>query len=714
MAEQRFRQMRRSLSAPNRVWILTATISAVAIAIVIFVIPMEKLDSPVTIRWWMLAPFVYLSELTVVHLRFQRHAHSFSMSDLPLVVGLFFVSPVELLIAQVVGNAAALALNRKQPPVKFAFNISQFSLQAGVAILIFRSVITFGDPATWIGWGAAFLATTMALAVATALISLVIRLSGGRVNATEMIEVLGLSAVATAMNTTLALIGVNLMWSTPATAWLAIVPPVVLFFAYRAYMSQREERARLESLYRAMRSLHEAGHIEDALVGATTEATEMFEAEFSEILLLPKNPSQPAYRTAVSGVRTQAAMAAVSRHEVSSLLARVGPGSAMLLNGSDDEPIRTNRDFPAIYDCMIAHVRGGDDVEGVFIVANRLGDISQFDITDVKLLETFASQVSTTLVNGQLADSLAQLTELKDELKHQALHDSLTKLANRSLFTERLEQALARCRQSGRAMAVLFLDLDDFKTVNDSLGHEAGDHLLQAVAQRIKAATRPEDTVARFGGDEFAILVEDLASDQHAVDAAERIVNTLAVPFRLGDRDLSSQASIGVTITHGDSEPEQILRDADVAMYAAKRNRKGTFRVFEAHMRDEMTQRLELRADLAAAVENGDLAVHYQPIVDLVSSHIAGVEALVRWRHPERGLVQPTDFIPFAEEPGLIIPLGKWVLDEACRQTRLWQSTTGRRLGIAVNLSPSQLHEPGLVDVIAGSLERYQLEPERL
>jgi diguanylate cyclase (GGDEF)-like protein len=696
------------------VWVFTAVVAAVAAVVAAGVVRIEPIAAPVRVRWWLLAPMVYLSELTVVHLRFRREAHSFSMSELPLVVGLFFAAPADLLLAQFLGNAAALALNRRQPPVKFAFNLSQFSLQACVAVLVFRGILALGSPLDWISWAAALTATVAALLMATGLISLVIRLSGARLNSRELLEVLGLSTVATVMNSTLALIGVNLMWSTPATAWLAIVPPVVLFFAYRAYMSQREERARLESLYRAMRSLHEAGHIEDALVGATAEATEMFEAEFSEILLLPDNPAQPAYRTAVSSVGSRSAMQPIPRREVASMLVRVAPGTALLLKSGDGELIRAAGDLPAVHDCMIGHVRGGEDVEGVFVVANRLGDISDFTMTDVKLLETFAAQVGTTLVNGQLADSLAQLTELKDELKHQALHDSLTRLANRTLFTDRLESALLKCRQGGRRMAVLFLDLDDFKTVNDSLGHEAGDHLLVAVAQRIKAATRAEDTVARFGGDEFAILLEDLASDQHAVDAAERIINTLAVPFRLGERDLSSRASIGVTITGGEAEPEQLLRDADVAMYAAKRHRKGTFQVFESHMREEMTQRLELRADLATAVAKGDLTVHYQPIIELASAHIAGVEALVRWRHPERGLVQPADFIPFAEETGLIIPLGRWVLDEACRQTREWQARTGRRLGIAVNLSPNQLHEPGLVDEVATALDRHQLEPARL
>jgi diguanylate cyclase (GGDEF)-like protein len=657
---------------------------------------------------------VYLSELTVVHLRFRRDAHSFSMSELPLIAGLFFASPAELIIAQLVGNAAALVINRRQPLIKFAFNLSQFSLQAVIAIVVFRSVVSAGAPDSWIGWLAAGLASVTALVVATGLITAAIRMSGGRLDSQEMIEVLGLSSIATLMNTSLALIGVHLVWSTPSSAWLALVPPVVLSFAYRAYVSQREERARLESLYHAMRSLHEAGHIEAALTGAASQASEMFEAEFSEIILLPENEDLPAYLSAVGPGARSESMIPIDRTSGATLLRRVGPGQAMLLPGTEDDPIRPAGELPRIEDGMVAHIRGGEGAVGVFVVANRLGDISRFNHSDVKLLETFASQVSTTLVNGQLADSLAQLTELKDELRHQALHDSLTKLANRALFADRLRHALERSADSNRIVAVLFLDLDDFKTVNDSLGHEAGDRLLTGVAQRIQAATRPGDTVARFGGDEFAVLLEDLGDSADAEDAAERILNTLAVPFQIRDRDLTSHASLGVAIADHNSDPDQLLRDADTAMYAAKRRRKGTYQLFEAPMRAEMTQRLELRADLAEAIARGALAVHYQPIVDLHGGFLVGAEALVRWPHRSAGMVNPDSFIPFAEETGLIIPLGRWVLDEACRQVHQWEIDTGHELAISVNLSPNQLHDEDFPGVVAAILEQHRLDPVRL
>jgi len=701
-------------TSSRRIWLLTTVVTVGAGLLAWTTVDLDAIGGPILIRWWMLAPMVYLSELTVVHLRFRRDAHSFSMSELPLIAGLFFASPMDLILAQLIGNAAALAINRRQPLIKFAFNLSQFSLQAVVAVVVFRSVVSAGSPDSWVGWLAAGLAAIVALVLATGLITAAIRMSGGRLNAQEMIEVLGLSSIATLMNTSLALIGVHLVWSTPSSAWLALIPPIVLSFAYRAYVSQREERARLESLYLAMRSLHEAGHIEVALTGAAVQASQMFEAEFSEIILLPENEELPAYVSAVGPGSRSDSMVPIDRTLGASLLRRVGPGQAMLLPGTEDDPIRPAGELPRIEDGMVAHIRAGDGAVGLFVVANRLGDISRFDHSDVKLLETFASQVSTTLVNGQLADSLAQLTELKDELRHQALHDSLTKLANRALFSDRLEHALERSAGSTRLVAVLFLDLDDFKTVNDSLGHEAGDRLLVGVAQRIQAATRPGDTVARFGGDEFAVLLDDLGDASDAEEAAERILHTLAVPFQIRDRDLAAHASIGIAISTQRSDPDQLLRDADTAMYVAKRRRKGTYQLFEAPMREEMTQRLELRADLAEAIARESLVVHYQPIVDLHRGSLVGVEALVRWPHENAGLVGPDSFIPFAEETGLIIPLGRWVLGEACRQVRRWEDETGHSLTVSVNLSPNQLHDEEFPGQVSETLHDHRLEPARL
>jgi diguanylate cyclase (GGDEF)-like protein/PAS domain S-box-containing protein len=299
---------------------------------------------------------------------------------------------------------------------------------------------------------------------------------------------------------------------------------------------------------------------------------------------------------------------------------------------------------------------------------------------------------------------------LESALAHQAFHDSVTELANRALFTDRLGHALARAESTGQPPTVLLVDLDDFKDVNDALGHEAGDELLTAVAGRLKACLGPGDTAARLGGDEFAVLVEGSEQDGRALDLAERCLASLRAPFTLSDREISMSASIGIA---GDRvrEAGDLLRRAEVAMYAAKAGGKGRAQVFEPSLHTEVLDRLHRRADLERAIAERQLVLYYQPIVELDTARMAGVEALVRWVHPERGLVPPMEFIPLAEETGLIIPLGRWVIEEACAQARRWRLDGGGALDIGINLSVQQFSDPGLVDDVARVVRDSGCEP---
>ncbi|HEX2294063.1 MAG TPA: EAL domain-containing protein [Actinomycetota bacterium] len=303
---------------------------------------------------------------------------------------------------------------------------------------------------------------------------------------------------------------------------------------------------------------------------------------------------------------------------------------------------------------------------------------------------------------------------LEDKIQHQAFHDSLTGLANRDLFVDRVGHALSRQRRAGNSLAVLFLDLDDFKTVNDSLGHRAGDELLVDVARRIDEAIRPGDTVARLGGDELAILLEDLDGVEGAVFVADRIAGLFQTPFVVDGAELSVHASTGIAFSvPGDGRsPDDLLRDADIAMYEAKRSGKGGFQLFEVGMRLAASERLKLKADLQQAVDNGELELHYQPIVRLDDGTVSSVEALVRWRHPERGLVAPLDFIPFAEESGLIVPIGRWVLMEACRTAASWGGESPP--SVSVNVSPLRFRHSGFVEELKEALGATGLAPGRL
>ncbi|MEO6708096.1 MAG: EAL domain-containing protein, partial [Planctomycetota bacterium] len=294
----------------------------------------------------------------------------------------------------------------------------------------------------------------------------------------------------------------------------------------------------------------------------------------------------------------------------------------------------------------------------------------------------------------------------------------LTNLPNRALFIDRLRQALRRAsRRKDYLFAVLFLDIDRFKMVNDSLGHMAGDRLLVMIARRLELSLRPGDTVARLGGDEFTVLLDDIRDVTDATRVADRIQRELEMPFNVGGQELFTSASIGIALSAtGYEKPEDILRDSDTAMYKAKSLGKARYSMFDTGMHERAVVLLQMEADLRRAIERSELRVHYQPILSLQTGHITGVEALARWQHPLRGLVSPAEFIPIAEETGLILPIGRWVLVEACRQMVLWRDTLGAEhpLEVAVNLSGRQLALPDIVAQIGEVLRETGLEPSRL
>ena len=283
-------------------------------------------------------------------------------------------------------------------------------------------------------------------------------------------------------------------------------------------------------------------------------------------------------------------------------------------------------------------------------------------------------------------------TELMAQhLAHQANHDALTELPNRYLLHDRLSHAIARAQRNGMRIAVLFLDLDQFKTVNDSLGHAAGDELLKAVAARLQDCVREEDSVARLGGDEFVIVLEHLRAEQTAVAVARKILGALEPPFLLQGHELFVSGSIGVSLFPKDGrDRETLLRNADTAMYRAKEQGRNAFRFYATEMNLRALERLTLENALRHALERNELLLHYQPSVDLQSGRITGAEALLRWQHPQRGLIPPAHFIPLAEETGLILPIGEWVLGTACQQARAWQDQDISLPRVAVNLSARQ------------------------
>jgi diguanylate cyclase (GGDEF)-like protein/PAS domain S-box-containing protein len=318
-------------------------------------------------------------------------------------------------------------------------------------------------------------------------------------------------------------------------------------------------------------------------------------------------------------------------------------------------------------------------------------------------------------IGGRLLN-LRDMTDRKgmeEQLKRMALHDPLTLLANRSLFRDRVEHAVAVSRRNGRGVAVMFVDLDNFKRINDTHGHAIGDRVLHRSAQRLVKSTRSGDTVARLGGDEFAVLLENLTTNDPVLEIAARIVESLQEPIDQPVDDLQVTASVGIAFSSAHEGVEELMRNADVAMYAAKSAGKGRFVVYEPSMQHAASERREMEAEIDKAVHGAQFFLHYQPIVDLRSGYLLGVEALIRWRHPERGMIAPADFIPIAEETGQIVPLGRWVLAQACREVKVWQARLpeGRQVRVSVNVSAIQLTKSDICADVLRALDISGLDP---
>jgi diguanylate cyclase (GGDEF)-like protein/PAS domain S-box-containing protein len=343
-------------------------------------------------------------------------------------------------------------------------------------------------------------------------------------------------------------------------------------------------------------------------------------------------------------------------------------------------------------------------------LCHRDGTWLQFELQHTNLLSD--PDVAGIVLNSR---DVSERRAFEEQLAHQAFHDPVTKLANRALFADRVKHALARSGRDELAVGVMFIDLDDFKTVNDSLGHAAGDTVLQEVAKRLEATVRPTDTVARFGGDEFAVLLEAGGSSE-AADVAERILTALDREVQIDGQQIYPKASVGICMSDSEtSDAEELLRNADLAMYMAKRDRKGGYRMFEPAMHAKVVERLELRSDLERAIELRQLEVHYQPVVRLDGDSVYGVEALLRWTHPTRGSISPVQFIPIAEETGLIVPIGRWVLREACTEAaELNRDAEGRPLVMSVNLSVKQLQSDTIVKDVSDALEESGLNAGNL
>lgn len=326
-----------------------------------------------------------------------------------------------------------------------------------------------------------------------------------------------------------------------------------------------------------------------------------------------------------------------------------------------------------------------------------------------RLQQANANLVVATIEARKLAE---QVQTAKVELDHLAHHDVLTGLPNRILLYDRLAHAIALARRSGKQLAVMFMDLDRFKHINDSLGHTVGDQLLQSVGQRLQGCVRQSDTISRLGGDEFVALLPDIEHPEDAALSAQKMITAIALPHRIDQHDLHIGASIGISMYPEDGlDAETLIKHADTAMFHAKDNGRNTYAFFEQEMTARAIARQSIEASLRLALERQEFVLHYQPKINLLSGTIVGIEALVRWQHPQRGLLIPADFVPVAEDSGLILPLGRWVLREACRQARAWQAAGLPPVSIAVNTSALEFRAGDFLEYVRATLAEARLEP---
>ncbi len=686
-----------------RVFATVLMVPAVAVWIKML-LPLPAASGRYGLPVWGLAALFFITERWPIATGVRRRTPPVGMSAAPLVLGLFFAPSWAIIAAYLVGAVAA-ALSRgdlRQPET--TFSIAQFSLFSALATLTFHATVgSVGTGALETGAYGAVLSAGLVLMLSSLSTLVALGLSDGAVPADVPLQTMGMAAVGTAVAASYGLIASEMLLFDPKGVALLAVFGVLLLGGYRVLLIERRERRVAEFLRGADEALSHSNELETALVGLIGRAREMFEAQIAQLTIYPSSPGEKAYRTTVRADETDGdeVMVPIDLNDLDDILEADSDG--VIIDRTNASP--SSRDVlnrRHIDHAMVALLRGRTRLIGSLMVGSHVTARS-FDQRDLNLFRSLAIQTSSTLENGHLEQPIARLTELQEQLSHQAFHDSLTNLANRSLFSDRIDHALLRRSRTGKPVAVLFIDLDDFKAVNDTLGHSAGDQLLIGVADRLRTSLRRPDTAARLGGDEFAVLIEDIDAPGEAEAVAERIFAALVEPFAIAGQSVTVHASIGVAVSDDATDSaSRLMRHADVAMYAAKGAGKHRHVLFVSGMEAEIVARHRLRADLERAISADEFGVHYQPIFDMADGRLTAVEALVRWRHPTRGMVAPDDFISTAEETGVILTLGSSVLRQACAETRRWQESfpTTQPLWVSVNISARQLQQPGFVDEV--------------
>jgi diguanylate cyclase (GGDEF)-like protein len=568
------------LTTSRRIGLLVTVVAAAAATLYVAVVrDLPGFDAPLTLPWLVWVAAFAAGELLVVHIQLQRDSHSFSLTDLVLVAGLYLVAPAELITAQLAGAGLALVLHRRQFGLKLAFNLAQYALSGCLATILFAVLskdATLSGAWNWVAGLAAVAVSTLAAGLC---IFAAISLSQGYLGLRALPRMLVLSMPFALAMAAFGLLAAQIAMQNPASLILLALPSVLLITAYRAYAKAREQQNNLRLLHEATTLLYASDDAPTALTDFLTAVRGAFRAADAELVLFGEDDGIPTLSRSREGETPVALRPMAHREDADRLVAWAGEAGVPTTRtgaagGAELERYAARH---GLKDAMVSVLSTEGRVQGLLLVSGRLGDVGTFNGSDLALLETFARHVATSLDRGRLETDLRRVIELQEELRHAAMHDPLTELPNRTLFLDRTENGLNLAGRNGQWPAVLYIDLDGFKPVNDTYGHQAGDLLLKVFAQRLHEAVRTADTAARLGGDEFAVLLHGPIDEPGVEQVLARIRAQLDLSIALGgERSAKVGASLGVAFGGPDTDIDTLIRRADLAMYTAKRNGRGT------------------------------------------------------------------------------------------------------------------------------------------
>lgn len=660
--------------------------------------------------WPIVALGVCLTELNSVEVRTRKVSLGIAMTEIPIALGLVYLGPALVILATAAGYLAA-KIRQRRPALKVLTGLSALLFAVSVAAFTYDSLIGRSSPIGPWGWLVAALAITTIMAVSLAVVLVAMWVIDPRWRRPPLRAMLVQVGVCTAVCTAGGVVAISLTWGSLWGAVLFAAILVGINLGYRATVRSSQRYANLEKLYdftRRLSSLHEA---RDVMLTVLEEARVLLSASYAEVVIPLAAPLEGVVlRCVIKDDEPPVFEEGVPIPPLGRLLAE--RGALFLARGSDDGVLKKAIRDHGLREALVAPLQQEDLHAGFLLVADRPYRHDGFSKSDLLFFETLTANAGVALRSSELLEQLRHEAAIR---QHQAHHDRLTGLPNRALFNERLQTALDEMSTPDEVVAVLLVDLDSFKDVNDTLGHHTGDAILREIARRLGPFTGEKSLVARMGGDEFAVLLGD-ARDQAAVqEAAEEVLGVITRPMAVENLLLDIRASLGVAVAPGRGrgrDAVNLVRHADIAMYSAKQA-GGGIRFYDPSEDRSTLRRLTLATELRRAMEREELDVFYQPVVHLGTGEVLGCEALLRWNHEQFGPISPNEFIPVAENAGLIDPLTWWVLDKALAQVKEWHQLVPG-LSVSVNLSARSLTNRRVSDRVVMALDKAGLHSRSL